>query len=63
MKRRQSKTLLYDDRTKGKIHKLKKGKFSLDSKEKKKFTMMVVKYENRLPREVMESLSLEIIKT
>ena len=49
-----------DDRTKAKRQKLKKGKFSLDIK--KAIKVHVIKHENRLPRGVMESLSLEILQ-
>ncbi|KFQ31286.1 hypothetical protein N332_05169, partial [Mesitornis unicolor] len=41
--------------------KLEKGRFRLDIR-KKLFNMKVVDHRNRLPREVMETSSLEIFK-
>ena len=50
------------DRTRGSEHKLELRKFHLNVR-KNVFTLRVTEHWNRLPREVVESPSVEILKT
>ena len=52
---------VHGDRTRGNSFKLKEGRFRLDTR-RKSFTVRVMRHCNRLPRDVVDALSLEAFK-
>lgn len=53
---------VYSKKTRGNRHKLEQGKLKLGRK-RNFFSAMTVKPHNRLPREVVQSPSMEVLKT